>query len=83
MRNKTRITLLITFLLTAACTSERDVEKYAKMEGWESYKVEGYGIFACSEKDVFSTKFTAVKGGKTFSGVICSGFLKGATLRLN
>jgi hypothetical protein len=78
-----RILLIGLLLAVAACTSDDDVKKYAEMEGWDSYEVTGYRIFGCSKDDWFHTGFTAIKNGRKFSGVVCAGPLKGATLRLD
>ncbi|MCE9566385.1 MAG: hypothetical protein K8U57_30545 [Planctomycetes bacterium] len=77
------IIAIAAILALTACTSPDDVRKYAEAEGWESYEVTGYRFFGCSKDDVFHTGFVAVKNGKRISGVICSGWLKGATLRLD
>lgn len=78
-----RTFLVLALLYLTACTSEDDVRKYAELEGWESYQVTGYRWFGCSKDDVYHTGFVAVKNGKRITGVICSGWLKGATLRLD
>lgn len=79
-----KIKALIILLFLASCYREEDVAKYAKMEKWESYKVEGYCWFGCSKDDFWETKFTATKNGETFSGCTCSGFLfKNTTLRID
>lgn len=53
------------------------------MYGWEEYHVEGYSLWGCAKDDIWHTKFTAIKNGKKFSGVVCKGLLKGSTLRLD
>lgn len=75
--------LIILALLLSACTRESDVEKYAKIEGWQSYQTTGYGWFACGKDDVFATSFKAIKNGQEISGTVCSGWFKGKTLRLD
>jgi len=40
-------------------------------------------IFACSEDDIFRTRFSAKNvSGDSVSGVVCSGFFKGSTVRV-
>lgn len=78
------LTLLLLLVSLSSCTKEADVEKYAQMEEWDSYTIEGYCWFGCSQEDFWKTKFTATKKGKTFEGCTCSGFLfKNTTLRLD
>jgi hypothetical protein len=83
MNNALKIIGITGALLLTSCTSEKDVAKYAEMEGWDSYEVIGYSFFGCDEKDAFHTEFKAIKNKREFTGIICSGLFKGATLRLN
>lgn len=47
----------------------------------------GYGWFSCGvgeHSDFFRTKFKAVnQNGREVTGTVCSGFLKGSTIRYN
>ena len=76
--------ILIIFLVLTSCSREEDVEKYAKLEKWESYKATGYCWFGCSKDDFYQTSFEAItKEGDRIEGCTCSGFLfKNTTLRL-
>lgn len=69
-------------LLAAGCTSADTAVRALEGAGYTSINIEGYTLFGCGEHDVFHTKFTA-KGptGKSVSGVVCAGWLKGATIR--
>jgi hypothetical protein len=78
-----KLIIITALLVTTACTKESDVAKYAKIEKWDSYEILGYSFFGCGEKDLFRTEFRAVKNGQEFTGIMCSGLFKGATLRLN
>jgi hypothetical protein len=41
-------------------------------------------LFQCSEDDTFRTPFTAESStGRQVTGVVCSGILKGATVRFD
>lgn len=81
---RTFVLIFIT-LLTISCKRESDVKKFAKAEGWQSYKVEGYCWLCCSEDETFHTEFTAItKEGKTITGAVCSGIIfKNSTMRLD
>lgn len=77
------IALIIWYLIMWSFgVRDSDVSKYAKMEEWESYKIEGYCWLGCPE-DFFATQFTAIKKGHSITGCVCSGLLfKNSTLRL-
>lgn len=51
--------------------------------GYKNIQTHGFDLFACSEDDFYSTKFTATNpAGQQVSGVVCSGLIfKGATVR--
>lgn len=81
---------LIAFLLLAVtalifgCDSSDHAYSALKGAGYTDIHITGYTIFGCSEDDVFHTGFTA-KGptGVRVSGVVCSGWIKGTTIRTN
>lgn len=77
------VAILGVFFLTTGCKKESDVAKYAKIEKWESYKTTGTCWFSCGEGDLYMTSFEATKDGERFSGCVCSGIFKGATLRID
>lgn len=79
------ISILFLFIcaLLVGCTKEADVQKYAKMEQWDSYKITGTCYLSCGKGDFFRTEFEAIKNNEKIQGCICSGLLfKGATLRI-
>ncbi len=52
--------------------------------GMKDVTITGFRIFGCGEEDVFHTGFEATNSnGNRVSGVVCSGFLKGATVRFD
>lgn len=64
-----------------ACTDSDRAIRAAKSMGFTDVKPGGYGWFRCGD-DTFSTSFTAKDAhGEPVSGVVCSGWLKGATVR--
>ena len=78
----TVVALFTPLLSLVGCTSSQSsLQRIADIEGLNNFKTDGYGFFACSKDDSFSTKFTAVKNGKPVAGVICSGWFKGSTVR--
>lgn len=71
--------------LLQACTdtSDQNVRLLESM-GMSQVKLGGYGWFACSQDDTYSTKFEAVgANGQPVSGTLCGGFLKGTTVRFD
>ncbi len=78
-------TVLCVVILCTSCTSSNDFEKGKKRlenQGYTNVKDTGYNWFCCSDKDTFSTGFTALdKSGDKVKGCICSGVLKGVTIR--
>jgi hypothetical protein len=78
-------TLLCVVILCTSCTSSNDFgkgKKQLEQQGYTNVKDNGYSWFCCDEKDTFSTGFTALdKQGNKVKGCICSGVLKGVTVR--
>lgn len=78
---------LIVFILSLPA-QVNDVRLRAERQlleaGYSQVDVSGWNVFACSEDDVFRIGFKALgPTGKPVSGTVCSGFLKGATIRLD
>lgn len=73
---------LLIFAGLTGCQKKEDVEKYARIEKWESYQLTGACWFSCGKGDLYMTGFEAVKNGERFFGCVCSGVFKGATLRI-
>lgn len=86
MINRLIILSLCAVLLTSCTQPDRTVN-LLKQQGYTEIKTQPYNIgtfFACSEDDQFRTPFTAKSpNGSLVSGVVCSGILKGATIRFN
>jgi hypothetical protein len=79
-----KLLLGLSLILLTACTSPVDARRVLEQQGYTEVKTGGYGWFTCDEKDTFSTKFTAKSPNGTYvSGVVCSGLLKGNTIRFN
>lgn len=67
------------------CSQPDRATQVLSSQGFTDIVIHPVGLadaFSCSEDDAFSTPFTA-KGssGAAVNGVVCSGFLKGATVR--
>ena len=66
------------------CTDSDVARKSLAGAGYTDIEITGYAFFGCSEDDAFHTGFKA-KGlnGQPVEGVVCSGWLKGSTIRLD
>ncbi|PPB90511.1 hypothetical protein [Acinetobacter baumannii] len=76
--------LSVVFLSTLlfGCSSSNDAVKALKANGFIDIQTHGHAFFNCSKDDTFATKFTAKnKDGQKVKGAVCSGWLKGATIR--
>lgn len=72
----------IVIALTGCSQPEKTVT-ILESQGFTNVKTHGFSMFGCGQDDNFSTKFTAEKDGKTVSGVVCGGILKGSTVRFD
>ena len=77
--------IIILFIgLLATCTAPNETERVLEANGYTNIRIEGYSFFGCGEEDDFSTKFSATSPfGQPVTGVVCSGFLKGSTIRFD
>lgn len=74
--------VLSAVLLLSACTDPKGATKALLDQGYEPIEVGGWRAMSCSKGDVFTTKFRAKNpDGREVKGVVCSGLLKGATIR--
>ena len=75
--------LVAVIALGTGCTSSNEAERVLAANGYTDVQITGYAMFSCSEDDQFKTGFKATApSGQKVSGAVCSGFLKGATIRL-
>ncbi len=76
--------LLVVAVLLSGCTSSSEAMRALESTGYSNINITGYRFFLCDDKDTFSTGFEATgQNGRRVSGAVCSGFLKGATIRLD
>ena len=74
--------ILIAALCLPACSSESDAVKALRGAGYTDISTDGYAFFSCGKDDAFATKFTATgPTGQKVTGAVCSGWLKGSTIR--
>lgn len=77
-----RILIVVACLMLASCTDANGTRKVLTQEGHTQIEIGGYGFFGCGKDDTFATTFSAVNAhGKRVRGVVCSGWMKGRTIR--
>lgn len=81
---KTLVIAALIISICTACTKTDETERVLKNNGFTKIHLTGYQFFSCDGKDLFHTGFTAISpSGHPVKGVVCSGLLKGATIRFN
>jgi hypothetical protein len=77
-----RKVLVLGVLLLAACTDPDGATRALRDQGFKNIEITGYQFVGCDDKDTFHTGFkaTTVNGVPTI-GVVCSGLMKGSTVR--
>lgn len=77
-----KIAAIALVALLSACTDPDTARHALENYGFTDIQIGGYAFYGCSKGDNFATKFTATNPqGKQVSGIVCSGLLKGATIR--
>jgi hypothetical protein len=73
---------LLAVFAAAGCTDETAARRALEYSGFSDVKITGYSYFGCDKHDTFSTGFEARNPkGQFVEGVVCSGWMKGATIR--
>lgn len=79
--------ILLTTIVSVSCTSTSDFQKAKQkleQQGYTEVEKTGYDWFCCGEDDSFSTGFKAKDiEGNVVTGCICSGVMKGSTIRFD
>ena len=80
---KMNMLLILAAFLASGCTDADEATKALVDSGYKDVQIKGYSLTGCSKDDAFHTEFLA-KGatGNEVRGVVCSGWLKGSTIRL-
>lgn len=75
--------LAVAFLLSS-CTVGKDQSLLAvEGQGYSNVELGGPALFGCDKGDKFTRTWKATdQQGRRVKGVVCSGFFKGATVRL-
>lgn len=73
---------MLALLPGCAPMSDATANRALTAAGYTHIELHGMAFFGCGEKDFLRKSFTAVSAnGTQVSGVVCGGFLKGATVR--
>jgi hypothetical protein len=84
MKHRLIAAILIVLLFSAGCTDEKGARRVLQQNGYTNITITGYRPFMGSEDDQYSTGFTAISpSGQRVSGSVCSGVLKGSTIRFD
>ena len=77
--------MALTLACVSACTDPNTATRVLESEGYSQITIKGYDWFACSEDDMYHTRFHAVgPSGKPTEGTVCSGlWFRGSTVRLH
>ena len=66
----------------AACDDPKAAKRALEIQGFTEITLTGWKWTGCAKGDDFTTGFTATApSGMRVSGVVCSGWFKGATVR--
>ncbi|RQR87684.1 MULTISPECIES: hypothetical protein [unclassified Burkholderia] len=76
--------MALALAVLAGCTDEPAARRALVASGFRDVKITGWQMFGCDKHDTFATGFEA-RGptGQFVSGVVCSGWMKGATIRFD
>lgn len=76
-----KLLLIMSCVLVVGCSSSDDATRALKAQGFTHIQTR-VTFFGCGKGDTSKTRFSAknVKG-ETVTGVVCSGWLKGSTIR--
>jgi len=69
----------------SGCTRGDDAKRILETQGFTEVKTTGYRAFACGEDYTFHTGFEAKAPvtGKKVTGTVCSGVLKGSSIKFD
>ena len=70
--------------LLSGCTDPEKATSVLSAQGYKDIEVTGYNLFSCGQDDQYHTGFVATSvTGQRVTGTVCSGFLKGTTVRFD
>jgi len=76
--------VLIGLILLAGCSDVPSTKNALDNIGFTDVESTGYRVFGCGDDYTFHTGFIARnQKGKTVTGVVCSGWLKGSSVKFD
>ena len=80
----TAILLIIIVLVASSSSTSESSAKQALLDaGYTNITLTGYEFWGCADDDIFHEGFEATgPAGRHVTGVVCSGWTKGSTIRL-
>lgn len=76
------IVIIVALLFSGVSAhSEEEALQVLQADGVTHITMTGYAWFGCSDSDTFHDGFKGRKNGRNVEGVVCSGWLKGSTIR--
>ena len=77
-----KLCLFLVCISLLGCTDPDKARSVLSSNGYKNIEITGYSYFACSKDDTYQTGFTAISpSGQRITGTVCSGILKGSTIR--
>ena len=78
-----KIIAIAALTLLAGCgVNAKSATVALEAQGMTNVKIGSWVFFGCGDSDAFRSSFTATGvNGKPVSGIVCSGMLKGVTIR--
>ena len=84
MKRLSILPIVAGLLLLTACSDADTAERILSDQGFTEIQTTGYAFFGCSKDDEVHTGFNAKSpAGKHVSGVVCTGWFKGGTIRFD
>ncbi len=81
---KIKLAILVGCLALVGCTNPDAAVKTLQRSGFTNIEITGYRAFLCGDDYNYSTGFRAkALNGETVTGTVCSGFLKGNSVKLD
>ena len=78
------IAMALCSIVLAGCTQELSSRRALEGAGYTNINMTGFRVWGCDEKDIFHDGFEAVgPTGRRVTGVVCAGWFKGSTIRLD
>lgn len=78
-----KLIIIAMYIFICNCSRPQEAREALYQSGYDDIEITGWKVFGCDEKDFFRTGFKATSPrGSKVDGVVCSGWFKGATIRL-